>query len=246
MIGRGGGHGGGGGAGGGFGRGRGGGGFGVGDQDRRRNRLHRHAEEGLSREELGRRTREDILEAASELFAQTGYEGTSMRELAEASGTSQALIHWHFRKKRDLYEAVQKRGGVGQSEELNTLFTKLSDSDEDLERYISLLMRHYIEHPDAARLSVWSLLEAENDTEPVGLRKEVVTALEKMQEKGQIQGNYSVPFIAALITSVAYLWPLLRDRVRGLLAKEERGEMDNRYAATFLDLLLYGIRGKVK
>lgn len=52
------------------------------------------------------RTPERILAAATELFAQRGYSGASVKELAEAAGVNIALISYHFGGKEKLYEAV--------------------------------------------------------------------------------------------------------------------------------------------
>jgi AcrR family transcriptional regulator len=47
-----------------------------------------------------------ILRAAQEVFAQHGYHGASLEEIAQASGTSKALIYEHFESKRELHDAL--------------------------------------------------------------------------------------------------------------------------------------------
>lgn len=51
-------------------------------------------------------TPETILRAADALFGQRGFDATSTREIAAASQTNLALIHYHFRGKEGLYRAV--------------------------------------------------------------------------------------------------------------------------------------------
>lgn len=51
-------------------------------------------------------TPEAILRAADALFGERGFGATSTREIAAASGTNLALIHYHFRGKEGLYRAV--------------------------------------------------------------------------------------------------------------------------------------------
>lgn len=53
--------------------------------------------------------RETILCAAESAFIAYGYDGTSMRGIAEAAGVAQALLHYHFQTKENLYEAVFER-----------------------------------------------------------------------------------------------------------------------------------------
>ncbi len=53
-------------------------------------------------------SRESILKEANRLFAEKGYEGTSIRELTEAAQVNVAAINYHFGSKQGLFEAVVK------------------------------------------------------------------------------------------------------------------------------------------
>jgi len=53
--------------------------------------------------------REKILEAADRLFGEQGFDATTTREIAAASGVNKALIHYHFKSKDALLEAVLDR-----------------------------------------------------------------------------------------------------------------------------------------
>ena len=50
--------------------------------------------------------RAQITTNASSLFAEKGYEGTTMRVIARACGITEAAIYRHFENKSDLYEEV--------------------------------------------------------------------------------------------------------------------------------------------
>ena len=54
-------------------------------------------------------TRDQILAAAEASFAAEGYGGSSMRTVARAANTSQALLHHHFGTKDGLFNAVLER-----------------------------------------------------------------------------------------------------------------------------------------
>ncbi len=53
--------------------------------------------------------REKILEAASRLFAQQGYEETSLSQVARQANVSKALIFWHFDSKEKLYQHALRK-----------------------------------------------------------------------------------------------------------------------------------------
>lgn len=62
-------------------------------------------------------TRQRILDVALELFTEHGYDGTSLREIAERLGVSKAALYYHFKSKDEiLYELVG--GFMAQIEEL--------------------------------------------------------------------------------------------------------------------------------
>jgi len=50
--------------------------------------------------------REQLLEAASEMFVDRGYHATGMDEIAEHAGVSKPVLYQHFSSKLDLYLAV--------------------------------------------------------------------------------------------------------------------------------------------
>ncbi|GKV73742.1 TetR family transcriptional regulator [Pseudarthrobacter sp. NCCP-2145] len=58
-----------------------------------------HGRDKLSRDE----TRTQFLSAAQEVFADRGYHGAGMNEIARAAGVSKPVLYQHFPSKRELY-----------------------------------------------------------------------------------------------------------------------------------------------
>ena len=54
----------------------------------------------------GHTAREEILDAAAELFTTIGYAGTSTRRIADAVGMRQASLYHHFATKDDILDAL--------------------------------------------------------------------------------------------------------------------------------------------
>jgi AcrR family transcriptional regulator len=59
-----------------------------------------------SAESRAQDSRDEILKAATDLFATRGFHETSMAEVARAASVSKALIFWHFKSKEELFVAV--------------------------------------------------------------------------------------------------------------------------------------------
>jgi len=71
-------------------------------------------------------TRERILNAAEELFAQHGFDGVTVRQIMRKAGADVALAYYHFKSKRDLFDAVLLR----HAEVLNDLRLKALEEVE--------------------------------------------------------------------------------------------------------------------
>ena len=54
----------------------------------------------------GERTRQDIIQAAHDLFIRQGYHGTSMRQIAQAAGIALGGVYNHFDGKEDVFQEV--------------------------------------------------------------------------------------------------------------------------------------------
>jgi AcrR family transcriptional regulator len=57
--------------------------------------------------------RSTIVDAATKVFAENGFHGTTTRELAKAAGVSEALLYKHFPSKESLYSAMLEAGANG-------------------------------------------------------------------------------------------------------------------------------------
>ena len=52
------------------------------------------------------KARERILKAADRVFGEMGFDGATIRKIADISKTNKALIHYHFGSKEGLFESV--------------------------------------------------------------------------------------------------------------------------------------------
>lgn len=64
------------------------------------------------RKELGEVSRQNILDVASRLMAERGYDGTSMSLLCKEVGLPSSSIYWHFGSKEGVLAAVMERGAL--------------------------------------------------------------------------------------------------------------------------------------
>ena len=113
------------------------------------------------REERRRRTEANILDAARELFAELGFERTTIRAVAAQAGIDPALVMQYYGSKELLFAAAARGVKVHQSvlqasrEDLPTaLLADLFDGMESdgHREAVSALLRNCLTHPEAARI----------------------------------------------------------------------------------------------
>ncbi|MFI6597603.1 TetR/AcrR family transcriptional regulator [Nonomuraea sp. NPDC050536] len=90
--------------------------------------------------------REKLLEIATRMFAALGYDGTSLRQIAEAAGLDVATVTTQVGHKRDLYLTVMERAHQADRaaiEEVMNQFAPLSPADAP--RMIHALADSYLD-----------------------------------------------------------------------------------------------------
>ena len=80
--------------------------------------------------------RRQIIAAASELFAHKGFEGTSIREIAAASGVLSGSLYYHFPSKEDLLFTVHQESLTAMRREVEAAIAEVTEPWARLEEAI--------------------------------------------------------------------------------------------------------------
>jgi AcrR family transcriptional regulator len=91
--------------------------------------------------------RQEILDAASELFVRNGYENVSMRRIAEKIEYSPTTIYLYFKDKNDLLEQVCKETFARLVQRLNKIMEQPSEPVERLKRGLLTYVQFGLENP---------------------------------------------------------------------------------------------------
>ncbi|MDO5503289.1 MAG: TetR/AcrR family transcriptional regulator [Actinomycetia bacterium] len=92
----------------------------------------------------GKQRREQLVEIGRKLFAQKGFEGTSVEEIASAASVSKPVIYEHFGGKEGLYAVVVDREIEALLSAVQGALTSAGTSREIIER-AALALLDYIE-----------------------------------------------------------------------------------------------------
>ena len=98
-----------------------------------------------SRAEQARATRERVLTTAVRLFAERGYDGTSLQAIADEMGLTKAAVYYYFHTKADILKAVLQPGKDASAQMIDEVAEQRSRRariDTLVERLVELLMTH--------------------------------------------------------------------------------------------------------
>ncbi|MBS1645673.1 MAG: TetR/AcrR family transcriptional regulator [Bacteroidetes bacterium] len=153
-----------------------------------------------------------IIQAAEKLFAQLGFDGTSVRDIAREAQVNVAMISYYFNSKLGLLEAVvSARIEVGRLEIEDLLHNKTIDPLSKIDRLIDGLVDRMMKHKSFHQISMRSQLNAENgQLNPMlaAQKKYNLKLITQLIQDGQKLGVFSkqvdIPLLVMTIIGTIY------------------------------------------
>lgn len=112
-------------------------------------------------------TRDRIVDSAERLFAEKGYERTTLRDVAAEVGIRNPSLYKHFASKAEIYEAVLDRA-------VRPILDEFWDTEDEIENVVALLAAH----PTVCRLILREMLAGGSQLQPL-----VVDRFEELIER---------------------------------------------------------------
>ena len=92
-------------------------------------------------------TEEQILEAAKDVFQKKGMDGARMQEIADEAGINKSMLHYYYRSKQLLFEAVFSNAFSLLAPELNKVLNDDSSIEEKVKSFTSNYISFISKHP---------------------------------------------------------------------------------------------------
>ena len=182
--------------------------------------------------------RDELTRQAARLFAEKGYHGTSMEDLAGAMGVQKASLYAHISSKQDLLYELARNGALAFHEALDAIDERLP-ALEKLRLALRAHLRVVSEQLDVATVFVreWRYLDGGRRDEFLAERRRyeerIRTLFREGREGSELRTDLDEEAAALLFLSAAnwaYTW--LRP-----------GGDTDQLADRFFELLLDGMRG---
>lgn len=140
------------------------------------------------------RTRAEILDVATAEFAQLGYTGARVDEIAAKTSTTKRMIYYYFGSKEQLFIAALERAYAGIRSLEQELDVDHLDPAEAIRQLAELTFDHHEAHPDFIRLvSIENIHHAEHIAKSDVLSRLANPALDvlgRILERGVVAGQF--------------------------------------------------------
>jgi TetR/AcrR family transcriptional regulator len=197
------------------------------------------------------RSRAAILDAAEHLFADQGYDATSLTQVGAAAGVSRGTPGYFFRSKAELYQAVLDRSFAEVRDAVREGRARALASNESAETILAGAVSDYFDFL-AARPNFVRLIEREalsGTRLPHGLSHLSAgqEALAAISAELGLDDSPSGEAAQLLLSIISLCWfPMIHARTVAPavgVRLEDRDEIDRRKRHV-IDLVLHGIRGR--
>jgi TetR/AcrR family transcriptional regulator len=197
------------------------------------------------------RSRAAILDAAEQLFADQGYDATSLTQVGAAAGVSRGTPGYFFRSKAELYQAVLDRSFAEVRDAVREGRARALASNESAETILAGAVSDYFDFL-AARPNFVRLIEREalsGTRLPHGLSHLSAgqEALAAMSAELGLDDSPSGEAAQLLLSIISLCWfPMIHARTVAPavgVRLEDPDEIDRRKRHV-IDLVLHGIRGR--
>ena len=92
-------------------------------------------------------TEEQILNAAKNIFQSKGMDGARMQEIADKAGINKAMLHYYYRSKQLLFEAVFKNAFSLLAPQLSAVLNDDSSIENKIKNFTSNYISFIVKHP---------------------------------------------------------------------------------------------------
>lgn len=147
------------------------------------------------REEHQRLSRDQLLDAAEEVFGAKGYHETSLKEVAELAEFSVGSVYTFFENKDDLFQQIFLRRGEEYLPRLSAVLASDNPADQVLHDLIDFECGYFRDHKHFARLYLryWGALpssERVSDVQVSGRYQEAMGMQSELFRRGQAEGLF--------------------------------------------------------
>ncbi|GAA3155636.1 TetR/AcrR family transcriptional regulator [Streptomyces rameus] len=155
-------------------------------------------------EELRRRSRERLLQAAVELVGERGFEATTLGDIADRAGSARGLVSYYFPGKRQLVQSAVHRLMHRTLEEALEREPRTDDGRERLARAVDAILGLARARPVLMRQHMAGLLHAEGFVQCPEQRRLAELLSDTVARYGAQNVSADYPMLRSLLMGAVY------------------------------------------
>lgn len=131
--------------------------------------------------------------AAAKLFAQNGFEGTSMDDIAKKANVAKGTIFYHFKNKEELFSALIEEGVGILSSDIEKIYKKSGDVKDKISQIIDYHFIFFKKHRDLCLIILGQIgnFQKQWNASMDLIREKYLTSMEKIIKQAKDDGVIS-------------------------------------------------------
>ncbi|WP_373232987.1 TetR/AcrR family transcriptional regulator [Cohnella sp.] len=201
------------------------------------------------------RTKETILDAAEEIFAELGYSAARIDAIAKASGYNKSLIYQYFGDKLGLYTEVVKRADQIGDQVTGRIIARLMNEGgvaSDAAKFKSFLetttrsmYEFLLEHPRYRKILYWEAAEEWKTWNRITYRPDDLTHLHELAQSAKSNGilrkDLDPALVPVLIMNVTTTTLQSFSRFGNLLGNADSQQRQKEIMEQLIQIVIHGV-----
>lgn len=172
-------------------------------------------------------TKAKLLKAALDVFAKSGYDAATTRNIAKKAGVNESLIHRYFKSKLGLFVALKYQFRENLIKQFLS-YEQCDRLDEELARFLKSRLNASKRDKKFLKLSLSRAIldpKARLDVQKYASMRpvEVIERFEKFRDRGQIRRDADIDQVVGVLHALSFAFAIMLDVIECLpVAEVER------------------------
>jgi AcrR family transcriptional regulator len=190
--------------------------------------------------------RQQILDAATRVFASRGYHGARVSDIAREAGIAYGLVYHYFRNKEEILDTIFAQRWGAFLDVVEGIADGPQPAAEKLRQFAAIVLFANRRRPDWVKVLVFEIQRTSRFSEPeqieaVGrLFRSVARIVRMGQEAGELRPDLDANLVC--LAFIGALETMITSQVLGVLRRADTSEADDeRTVRTVVELFLGGL-----
>ena len=193
--------------------------------------------------------RQQIVDAATRVFASRGYHGARVSDIAREAGIAYGLVYHYFRNKEEILDTIFAERWGAFLQVVESIADGAQPAAEKLRQFAAIVLFANRRHPEWVKVLVFEIQRTSRFSEPeqigaVGrLFRSVARIVRMGQEAGELRRDLDANLVC--LAFVGALETMITSQVLGVMRRPDESHGDDEHTVkTVIELFLGGLAAR--